>query len=121
VAVLEGGLPAWKAAGLQLEQAPASSDALEEATAAARAASSGSSKYKATLMKDKVRVLLLSLAVSTSLVRLRAFKQACLHCIFIAAGAYGAYWQDDRQHRFLLRLLAGARCPATAAQMQCAA
>ncbi|KAF6266227.1 mercaptopyruvate sulfurtransferase-like protein [Scenedesmus sp. NREL 46B-D3] len=58
VAVLEGGLPAWKAAGKALDESAASNDTLAAATAAARAASSGSStKYKATLMKDKVLVL----------------------------------------------------------------
>uniref|UniRef100_A0A383V303 Sulfurtransferase n=1 Tax=Tetradesmus obliquus TaxID=3088 RepID=A0A383V303_TETOB len=55
VAVLEGGLPAWKAAGLELDESAAGSEALTAATAAACAASSsGSSKYKAKLMKDKV-------------------------------------------------------------------
>ncbi|WIA15756.1 hypothetical protein OEZ85_002371 [Tetradesmus obliquus] len=55
VAVLEGGLPAWKAAGLELDESAAGSEALTAATAAACAASSsGSSKYKAKLMRDKV-------------------------------------------------------------------
>jgi hypothetical protein len=56
VALLEGGLPAWKAAGLDVDESAASSDTLAAATAAARAANSSSStKYKATLIKEKVR------------------------------------------------------------------
>lgn len=55
---MEGGLPAWKAAGLELDESAAGSEALSAATAAACAASSsGSSKYKAKLMRDKVRCM----------------------------------------------------------------
>lgn len=64
VAVLEGGLPAWKAAGLATETAAPADGAATAATAAARAASGGSGSasgsgggYKAALRRDRVRSL----------------------------------------------------------------
>lgn len=53
VAVLEGGLPAWKAAGLPTEGAAVDDSAIGAATAAAKAPA-GTIKYKASLQRDKV-------------------------------------------------------------------
>jgi 3-mercaptopyruvate sulfurtransferase SseA len=59
VAVLEGGLTAWAAAGLPLEDTPAGDEDLKASTAAASAAQQGSdsssSSYKAKLDQSKVR------------------------------------------------------------------
>jgi 3-mercaptopyruvate sulfurtransferase SseA len=58
VAVLEGGLPAWKAAGGELDSSRAPQHALTLSRDAARGAggsSSSSPTYKAVLKKDKVR------------------------------------------------------------------
>lgn len=59
VAVLEGGLPAWKAAGGPTDTSPATPEQLVLSRTASRAAagSSSSSGYKAVLKNDKVRSL----------------------------------------------------------------
>jgi 3-mercaptopyruvate sulfurtransferase SseA len=57
VAVLEGGLTAWAAAGLPLEDTPAGEEDLQASTTAARAAQQGgssSSNYRAKLDRSKV-------------------------------------------------------------------
>ncbi len=53
-AVLEGGLPGWKAAGLKLESGVVSDDELAASARAARAPGGGQ-RYKASLRRDKVR------------------------------------------------------------------
>eukprot|EP00878_Enallax_costatus_P024722 GHUV01026404.1.p1 GENE.GHUV01026404.1~~GHUV01026404.1.p1 ORF type:complete len:347 (+),score=113.06 GHUV01026404.1:518-1558(+) len=55
IAVLEGGLPAWKAVGADLDTSAVNEQQLNTATVAARAAAfSGSTKYKAILKREKV-------------------------------------------------------------------
>jgi 3-mercaptopyruvate sulfurtransferase SseA len=55
VAVLEGGLPAWRAAQLPLETAPVSQQQLTAATAAAQSKQTTSTyKYQAALKHEKV-------------------------------------------------------------------
>ncbi|KAI8469581.1 MAG: thiosulfate sulfurtransferase [Monoraphidium minutum] len=56
VAVLEGGLPAWKAAGLDVDAAPVGDDAAAATLRAARGGG-GAPKYKAALRREKVRSL----------------------------------------------------------------
>ncbi|GBF94260.1 3-mercaptopyruvate sulfurtransferase [Raphidocelis subcapitata] len=56
-AVLEGGLPAWKAAGLPLETDAVTDEAMRAATEAARATGGGPARYKARLARDKVKSL----------------------------------------------------------------
>jgi len=57
-AVLEGGLPAWKAAGLETDSSPVSDDQLQTSAAAVKAAGGGggATRYKASLQRDKVRI-----------------------------------------------------------------
>lgn len=52
IAVLEGGLPAWKAAGGPVDTSAA--DDVDQRPKQAARSGSGSTKYKATLKKDKV-------------------------------------------------------------------
>lgn len=55
VSVLEGGLPAWKAIGGELDTSAVDDQQLQAATEAARAAASGRTmKFKSTLKQDKV-------------------------------------------------------------------
>lgn len=53
VYVLDGGLPAWKAAGLPVEAGEVAEEALKAATHAARAPPAGGSKYCAALDASK--------------------------------------------------------------------
>jgi 3-mercaptopyruvate sulfurtransferase SseA len=51
---LEGGLPAWKAAGGPVDTTAAPPEALSRAKQAARQQVEGATKYKAHLKHDKV-------------------------------------------------------------------
>jgi hypothetical protein len=53
VAVLEGGLPAWKAAGGPVDDSAVPDDSVHRASKAAKGPVQGT-KYKAVLKKDKV-------------------------------------------------------------------
>lgn len=55
--MLEGGLPAWKAAGGPLDTSAARDEDLQRSKSAARSVA-GPTKYKAKLKKDKVRCCL---------------------------------------------------------------
>jgi len=57
VAVLEGGLPAWKSHGQKVDESPVEESELTKATAAARAKRTGETEYRAKLAVEKVRNL----------------------------------------------------------------